>query len=184
MSDVLDEPTAVAATAKPSRSALGWAVLLVMVPQALIFFAFGAGLATHWTNEPTLDQFGRVTSQLVNRDLPFGLLFLGVGVVVFVVGLGASRGRRTPSMIGLLLEAGYITTKGTGTVSFRGYADVLNYPFWLALGFAAVAAALLAIPRLMTEDRRRQHGLTVAVILGLAASVGVAWQYWLDSLGA
>jgi len=173
------ERTPVAEPSKPSRSALGRAVLFVMVLQALIFFAFGAWLATYVRTAITgFNQWGMIATQDELPYLPFGLVFLAIGIALFVVGLGTSRGLRAPSMIVLLLEASYLTTMGAGTASWRGYAYVLNYPFWLALGCAAVAVALLAIRWLTNAERRRANGLTVGAIFAVAGLLGLAWQCW------
>ena len=146
-------------------SRLGWAILLVMGLQALIFAVFGAWI-------------GICAPQCGSSYPELGLGFFGIGALLFVVGLLASRGGRVSSVIALLIEATYLTTLGAGTASWRGYAAALSLPFWIAVGLAAIAVPLLVASWFFTTDKLRVRGWIVATLLGLAVVLGIWWHFW------
>jgi hypothetical protein len=146
-------------------SQLGWAILVVMTLQALIFSSFGAWLAT-------------CAPQCGSSYPGLGLGFFGTGALLFFVGLRASQGRRVSGAIALLIEATYLATLGAGTASWRGYVSALSLPFWIAVGLAAIAVPLLITAWFSAKDKLRVRRWIGATILGVAVLVGIWWHFW------
>jgi hypothetical protein len=138
------------------------AILVVLALQALIFALFGAWMET-WRPGYGFQEAG--------------LEYLLVGAFLFFVGLGASKGGRVTGAIALLIEATYLTTLGTGTASWGGYYQVLNVPFWIALGLAVIAVPLLLASWFRKDDSLR-FGLIAAAVVGVAVLLGIGWYFW------
>jgi len=145
-------------------SQLGWAILVVMALQALIFASFGIWMGT------CAPQCGSSYPELAAG-------FMGTGALLFFVGLRASQGRPISSAIALLIEATYLATLGAGTASWRGYTSGLNPPFWVAMGLAAIAVPLLVTAWFSPKDALRVRGPIGATILGLAVLLGIGWHF-------